>query len=90
MNTENKHAPLETLELLDISFNHIESLDSRAFNHLVLLTTLIMTDNPIHDFTRQTISAFSELQQLKKLDLSRNELVRLPAQFLAGMRWVKI
>ena len=85
-NAENKHDPIETLTKLDISHNDIEELDNHAFNHLILLQELYMTDNPLHDLTRQTTQAFSELRNLVKLDLSRNKLVRLPHQFLAGMR----
>ena len=83
--SNNMHAPLP-LELLDLSYNHLHSLESHAFSHLQKLTTLLITDNGIVDFTQATSKAFAELESLERLDLSRNDLGRIPQHFFSNMR----
>ena len=85
-NSEDSHNPL-MLDILDLSYNGIDKLDSHAFNHLAKLKKLVMTDNNIYDFTVSTLKAFNELESIEELDLSRNQLVRIPDHFCSGMRY---
>jgi len=82
------HSPLKSLQLLDLSYNLIHTLDSHAFSHLINLKTLLINDNIIEDLTLSTMSAFSELESIELLDLSRNHLTRLPENFLSGLMFV--
>ncbi|XP_018009759.1 leucine-rich repeat neuronal protein 1 [Hyalella azteca] len=87
-NEEDGADPLP-LEYLDVSHNDIQSLGDHAFRHFDNLKTLIISDNPFHDFDDTTSKAFGELIGVQTLDLSRVQIKRIPEKFFSRMRQLK-
>lgn len=69
---------LESLKMLDLTWNKIKVLTDRGFFILPSLESLILSHNSI---VRAEESSLSGLSSLKRLDLSSNQLVALPPRF---------
>ena len=66
---------LHTLKILDLSYNKISSLPSKAFSHLYNLRELFLQNNKI---TSLEDEALSSLVSLEIINLAGNQLVALP------------
>ncbi|BFZ05664.1 hypothetical protein BsWGS_08702 [Bradybaena similaris] len=66
--------PLKHLSYLDLSFNDIRSFPTNVFSGLGNLSTLLLKKNPITEFNVD----ISNMNNLKKLNLTRSRLSRLP------------
>ncbi|KAF5276834.1 hypothetical protein FQA39_LY06386 [Lamprigera yunnana] len=81
-----RHLP-ESLKMLFLENNKIESLLRGDFQGMLLLETLILSDNKIKAIQE---GAFNEVENLSNLDLSRNPIKVLPTGALEGPRRLKI
>lgn len=73
---------VETLKVLDLTWNRIKVLTDRGFYILPQLESLILSHNSI---VRAEESSLAGLSSLKRLDLSSNQLVALPPRFFQSV-----
>ncbi|SPP81841.1 uncharacterized protein LOC117584175 isoform X1 [Drosophila guanche] len=64
----------KTVELLDLSYNDITSIDDDSFQSTVHLVNLTLAHNAIHTLY---VDGFAELRRLRHLDLSYNRLEQI-------------
>ncbi|XP_062845371.1 leucine-rich repeat-containing protein 3B [Trichomycterus rosablanca] len=69
-------------EHLDLSFNHLDFIQHRAFQNVRRLNTLLLNDNRISALAS---GAFLPLEFLLKLDLSHNNITILNKGFSSGL-----
>ncbi|XP_060802056.1 protein toll [Amyelois transitella] len=73
--TEELFKPLERLETLEISHNHMTNISSNLFSHLTLLRKLSLWQSNVTWFSEDF---FTGVDVLEELDLSSNGLNELP------------
>ncbi|KAK7068458.1 hypothetical protein SK128_022613 [Halocaridina rubra] len=78
------------IEVLDLSYNYIKSIDSHAFTHLRSLKRLFLAHNPLKDISLNTGLAINQLQNLQELDLSQTGLTRIPDHFLTDLTKLQV
>ncbi|XP_068249982.1 leucine-rich repeat neuronal protein 3-like isoform X2 [Palaemon carinicauda] len=78
------------LEVLDLGYNNITSINKNAFVHLRSLKKLLLPHNPIKDISFSTAVAINELVNLQELDLSQTGINRLPDHFLTDLRNLQV
>ena len=83
---KNQFRGLRDVELLDISFNHIAKLDS---SHIADLTKLAFCNVSNNRLTELTRGAFTRNAVLKIVNLAFNNIKRLDANSLRGMRFLR-
>ncbi|XP_022214892.2 leucine-rich repeat-containing protein 24 isoform X2 [Drosophila obscura] len=69
----------KTVELLDLSYNDITSIDDDSFQSTVHLVNLTLAHNAIHTLY---VDGFAELRRLRHLDLSYNRLEQIDEHLL--------
>ncbi|XP_030561339.1 leucine-rich repeat-containing protein 24 [Drosophila novamexicana] len=69
----------KTVELLDLSYNDITTIDDDCFESTVHLVNLTLAHNAIHTLH---VNAFGELRRLRSLDLSYNRLEQIDEHLL--------
>ncbi|XP_053985507.1 protein artichoke-like [Hylaeus volcanicus] len=79
---------LNSLNLLDLSGNHIHDIGNDSFNRtMARLETLLLANNHISNVDSRTFTKFS---YLRMLDLSSNSLLDLPAHLINYTRYLKV
>ena len=79
---------LESLEMIDLSFNKISNIDANAFDHIPQYTELHFYHNELSHVRADT---FEKLPLLLKLSLGRNRLVDIePGAFTKQTKLVRL
>ncbi|XP_033222554.1 uncharacterized protein LOC117176423 [Belonocnema kinseyi] len=76
------YEPLKTLKVLNLSYNHIHTLNQRIFEHTKEIRLLSLRGNPFTMFDTPTRNALSDLPLLEELDISYCGLKSLPHEIL--------
>ncbi|KAJ0177874.1 hypothetical protein K1T71_006747 [Dendrolimus kikuchii] len=84
--SEELFKPLERLETLEISHNHMTNISSNLFSHLSFLRKLSLWQSNVTWFSKDL---FSGVDVLEELDLSSNGLNELPASIFKPLRKLK-
>ncbi|XP_061704893.1 protein toll-like [Cydia pomonella] len=84
--SENLLKPLERLETLEISHNHMTNISSNMFSHLSFLRKLSLWQSNVTWFSKDF---FTGVNVLEELDLSSNGLNELPASIFKPLRKLK-
>ncbi|XP_048007032.1 protein toll-like [Leguminivora glycinivorella] len=84
--SENLLKPLERLETLEISHNHMTNISSNMFSHLSFLRKLSLWQSNVTWFSKDF---FTGVNVLEELDLSSNGLNELPAPIFKPLRKLK-
>ncbi|XP_034828582.1 protein toll-like [Maniola hyperantus] len=84
--SEELFKPLERLETLEISHNHMTNMSSNLFSHLSLLRKLSLWQSNVTRFSKDF---FSGVDVLEELDLSSNGLNELPTSIFKPLRKLK-
>ncbi|XP_063543683.1 protein toll-like [Cydia strobilella] len=84
--SENLLKPLEKLETLEISHNHMTNISSNMFSHLSFLKKLSLWQSNVTWFSKDF---FTGVNVLEELDLSSNGLNELPASIFKPLRKLK-
>lgn len=82
--------PLKSLKRLRLSYNLLHNLDLEIFEHTHHLQELYLDNNPFQILHPNVLSAFSDIPQLQKLDMSRMELSSLPEGTFHPLRALKV
>lgn len=85
-----EYEPLKSLKKLVLSNNLLHNLDTEIFEHLKHLQELYLNDNPFQIVHPNVVSAFGDVTQLQKLDMSRMELSSLPEPMFHSLRALKV
>lgn len=84
----------DRLEVIDLSNNEIENINSDAFKNLTSLTHLVISNNTLsktYSFETTFSILFKHNQRLKVLDLSNNKLTHLPLNtFISNIQIEKL
>lgn len=83
------YEPLKNLKVLNLSNNHIHTLDPDIFEHFPNLEELILSYNPFEVIDRNTEVAISSIGRLTTLDMSYMELKTLPDSIFHAPRMLK-
>ncbi|CAH0583134.1 unnamed protein product [Chrysodeixis includens] len=84
--SEELFKPLEKLETLEISHNHMTNISSNLFSHLSFLRKLSLWQSNVTWFSKDL---FNGVDVLEELDLSSNGLNELPASIFKPLRKLK-
>lgn len=84
--SEELFKPLERLETLEISHNHMTNISSNLFSHLSFLRKLSLWQSNVTWFSKDL---FSGVDVLEELDLSSNGLNELPASIFKPLKRLK-
>ncbi|XP_041968157.1 protein toll-like [Aricia agestis] len=84
--SEELFKPLEKLETLEISHNHMTNMSANLFSHLSLLRKLSLWQSNVTWFSKDF---FSGVDVLEELDLSSNGLNELPTSIFKPLRKLK-
>ncbi|CAB3250821.1 unnamed protein product [Arctia plantaginis] len=84
--SEELFKPLEKLETLEISHNHMTNITSNLFSHLSFLRKLSLWQSNVTWFSKDL---FTGVDVLEELDLSSNELNELPASIFKPLKKLK-
>ncbi|XP_023933967.1 protein toll-like [Bicyclus anynana] len=84
--SEELFKPLERLETLEISHNHMTNMSSNLFSHLTLLRKLSLWQSNVTKFSKDF---FTGVDVLEELDLSSNGLNELPTSIFKPLRKLK-
>lgn len=84
-----EYEPIPTLKVLKLSYNLLHSLDQDVFEHITHLQELYLDNNPFKIVHSSVLNAFSDIPQLKVLDMSRCELNELPTDTLHPFRHLR-
>lgn len=84
--SQNLFRPLERLETLEISHNHMTNISGNLFSHLTFLRKLSLWQNNVTRFSKDL---FSGVNVLEELDLSSNGLNELPSTIFTPLRKLK-
>ncbi|XP_037297078.1 protein toll [Manduca sexta] len=84
--SEELFKPLERLETLEISHNHMTNISSNLFSHLSFLRKLSLWQSNVTWFSKDL---FSGVDVLEELDLSSNGLNELPASIFKPLNKLK-
>ncbi|XP_075976289.1 uncharacterized protein LOC142976678 [Anticarsia gemmatalis] len=84
--SEELFKPLERLETLEISHNHMTNISSNLFSHLSFLRKLSLWQSNVTWFSKDL---FTGVDVLEELDLSSNGLNELPASIFKPLRKLK-
>ncbi|XP_047531637.1 protein toll-like [Vanessa atalanta] len=84
--SEELFKPLERLETLEISHNHMTNMSSNLFSHLSLLRKLSLWQSNVTWFSKDF---FTGVDVLEELDLSSNGLNELPMTIFKPLRKLK-
>ncbi|KAL0832186.1 hypothetical protein ABMA28_001641 [Loxostege sticticalis] len=84
--SEQLFKPLERLETLEISHNHMTNISSNLFSHLSFLRKLSLWQSNVTWFSKDF---FTGVDVLEELDLSSNGLNELPGSIFKPLRKLK-
>ncbi|XP_028034865.1 protein toll-like [Bombyx mandarina] len=84
--SEELFKPLERLETLEISHNHMTNITSNLFSHLSFLRKLSLWQSNVTWFSQDF---FNGVDVLEELDLSSNGLNKLPATIFKPLKKLK-
>ncbi|XP_022826007.1 protein toll-like [Spodoptera litura] len=84
--SEELFKPLEKLETLEISHNHMTNISSNLFSHLSFLRKLSLWQSNVTWFSKDL---FTGVDVLEELDLSSNGLNELPASIFKPLKKLK-
>ncbi|XP_059058541.1 protein toll-like [Achroia grisella] len=84
--SEELFKPLERLETLEISHNHMTNITSNLFSHLTFLRKLSLWQNNVTWFSKDL---FTGVDVLEELDLSSNGLNELPGSIFKPLKKLK-
>lgn len=84
--SEELFKPLERLETLEISHNHMTNISSNLFSHLSYLRKLSLWQSNVTWFSKDL---FTGVDVLEELDLSSNGLNELPSSIFKPLRKLK-
>lgn len=85
-----EYEPIPTLKVLRLSYNLLHNLDQDVFEHVTHLQELYLDNNPFQIIHTSVLNAFSDIPQLRVLDMSRCELSDLPKDIFHPLRALKI
>lgn len=85
-----EYEPLKSLKRLRLSYNLLSNLDSELFEHTKHLQELYLDNNPFQIIHTSVLQAFSDLLNLKVLDMSRMELDDLPMDVFHPLKTLKV
>ncbi|CAH0404488.1 unnamed protein product [Chilo suppressalis] len=80
------YEPLMSMEVLNLGYNDLHSLNSDLFEHLSQLTVLDLSGNPMTTIDYRTLISISSLSLLKVLRLRSCQLTEVPEKFLHTFR----
>ncbi|GBP08158.1 Protein toll [Eumeta japonica] len=84
--SEKLFKPLDKLETLEISHNHMTNMSGNIFSHLAYLRKLSLWQSNVTNFSQDL---FAGVNVLEELDLSSNGLNELPSSLLSPLRKLK-
>lgn len=85
-----EYEPLTSLKRLRLSYNNLNSLDSELFMHTKHLQELYLDNNPFQIIHPSVLQAFTDLFNLKVLDMRRMELTELPLEVFHPLRALQV
>lgn len=84
-----EYEPIPSLKVLRLSYNLLHNLDQDLFEHITHLQELYLDNNPFKIIHTSVLNAFSDIPQLRILDMSRCELKELPQDIFHPLRALK-
>lgn len=86
----NEYEPLMSMKRLKLSYNLLHNFDDEVFEHLKHLQELYIDNNPFQIIHTNVLRAFTDLDQLHLLDMSRMELSSIPFETFHPLRALKV